>query len=176
MIGTVDPGALVQVFIGFDDAPVEGQDERHGVIGDFVGAVVGTVADDDAVIGGGIEIDMVDTDRHASDGAAMCNCSMTERGTASREETTRESASLARARSSSGVSHHPGDQFDLDIGELRNRFDLIAEVVTIRGVDQTKRATPTFPNASFPVAPRQFRLRDYRTERGAQFDMQLLPF
>ena len=71
VIGPVDPGAFVQVFIGFDDAPVERQNERHGVIGDFVGAIVGAVADDDAVIGGGFEVDMVDADRHAGDDLAL---------------------------------------------------------------------------------------------------------
>ena len=44
------------------EATVEGEDHADGVVGDFVHAVVGDVGDDDAELGGGRDVDVVDAD------------------------------------------------------------------------------------------------------------------
>ncbi len=55
----LDPGALAQRAILFDDAPVEGQDHGQGVVGHLGCAVAGVVGDHDARFGRGVEIDIV---------------------------------------------------------------------------------------------------------------------
>ena len=50
-----------------DQLAVEGEEQRDGVRGDLVDAVVGDVADDDVVVDGGLPVDVVEADAVADD-------------------------------------------------------------------------------------------------------------
>ena len=60
--GYVCPAAAFDFGVVLSEAAVECEDHADCVVGDFVHAVVGDVCDDDAELGGGWDVDVVDAD------------------------------------------------------------------------------------------------------------------
>ena len=60
--GYLRPAAGFDLGVVLAEAAVEGEDHSDGVVGDFVHAVVGDVGDDDAELGSGWDVDVVDAD------------------------------------------------------------------------------------------------------------------
>lgn len=69
--GGESPVPVADVECVGDDLSCESEDEGEGVVGDFIGAESGDVADGDMFGAGGIEIDVIDADAVPDDGAGF---------------------------------------------------------------------------------------------------------
>ena len=64
------PGAVAERLVGRQQPPGHGQQQHQGVVGHFLGAVVGHVADDDAARAGRVDVHVVVADAAADDAPA----------------------------------------------------------------------------------------------------------